>query len=159
MVKLISLLDNMKHLAIGWACNLNDIFVRFPYEKCKSLINNYKTKQLRKQKIKQVFREGVQQVLEDIIENNVTYKIQGIGYQGGELHMEAITDSDFEKARANGKFKDIDFLESMFKGYQMYLYIHGKRDNFLHRRKFPVYVNSFLKNKLTQYTNQKKNYC
>ena len=35
----------MKHFAIGWACNLNDIFVRFPYEKCKSLVKNFKTKQ------------------------------------------------------------------------------------------------------------------
>ena len=149
----------MKHYAIGWACNLNDIFVRFPYEKCKSLIRNYFNKRDQKQKIKQVFREGVQQVLEDIIENNITYKIQGVGYQGGELHMEAITGSDFEKARQKGKFKDIDFLESLFTGYQMYLYIHGKRDNFLHRRKFPIYVGSFYKDKLTKHTNEGKQYC
>lgn len=149
----------MKHWALGWACNLNDIFVRFPYEKCKSLISKYHTKMLRRQKVKQVFREGVQQILDDIIENNVTFKIQGIGYQGGELHMEAITGSDFESARKNGKFKDVDFLESFFTGYQMYLYVHGKRDNFLHRRKFPVYMNRFLRDKLTQYTNQGKVYC
>ena len=73
----------MKHWALGWACNLNDIFVRFPYEKCKSLISKYHTKVLRRQKVKQVFREGVQQILDDIIENNVTFKIQGIVYQGG----------------------------------------------------------------------------
>ena len=100
----------MKHWAIGWACNLNDIFVRFPYEKCKSLIRNYFTKITQRQKVKQVFREGVQQVLEDIIENNITYKIQGVGYQGGELHMEPITGSEFEKVRQKGKFKDVDFL-------------------------------------------------
>ena len=149
----------MKHFALGWACNLNDIFVRFPYEKYKSLMSKFKTKALRRQKIKQVFREGVQQVLEDIIENNITYKVQGIGYQGGEIHMEAITGSEFERVRQNGKFRDVDFLESLFTGYQMYLYIHGKRDNFLHRRKFPIYVGSVLKNKLTQYTNEGKVYC
>ncbi len=149
----------MKHYALGWACNLNDMFVRFPYEKFKSLIKNFKNKYLRRQKVKQVFREGVQQVIEDIIENNVTYKIQGVGYQGGELHMEAITGQDFKKARQNGKFKDVDFLESLFTGYQLYLYIHGKRDNFLHRKKIPVYISRFLKDKLTQYTNQGKIYC
>ena len=149
----------MKHFAIGWACNLNDIFVRFPYEKCKSLMSNFKTKQLRRQKVKQVFREGVQQILNDIIENNSTFKIQGVGYQGGEIHMEAITGSEFERVKKNGKFKDIDFLESLFTGYQMYLYIHGKRDDFLHRRKFPIYVNKFLRNKLNEYTNQGKTYC
>lgn len=149
----------MKHFAIGWACNLNDIFVRFPYEKCKSLIKNFKTKQLRRQKIKQVFREGVQQILNDVIENNVTFKIQGVGYQGGEIHMEAITGSQFEKLRENGKFKEVDFLESLFTGYQMYLYIYGKSDNFLHRKKYPIYVNRYLRNKLVKYTNEGKVYC
>lgn len=149
----------MKHFALGWACNLNDIFVRFPYEKCKSLIKSYKTKQLRRQKVKQVFREGTQQILNDIIENNTTFKIQGVGYQGGEIHMEAIRGSDFEKLRKNGKFRNIDFLESLFTGYQMYLYIHGKSDNFLHRKKYPIYVNKVLRDKLAKYTNEGKTYC
>ena len=149
----------MKHFALGWACNLNDVFVRFPYEKFKSLIKNYKTKQLRRQKVKQVFREGTQQILNDIIENNTTFKIQGVGYQGGEIHMEAIRGSDFEKVRKNGKFRNIDFLESLFTGYQMYLYIHGKSDNFLHRKKYPIYVNKVLRDKLVKYTNEGKVYC
>ena len=149
----------MKHFALGWACNLNDIFVRFPYEKFKSLMKNYKTKQLRRQKVKQVFREGTQQILNDIIENNTTFKIQGVGYQGGEIHMEAIRGSDFEKVRKNGKFRNIDFLESLFTGYQMYLYIHGKSDNFLHRKKYPMYVNKVLRDKLVKYTNEGKVYC
>ena len=149
----------MKHFAIGWACNLNDIFVRFPYEKCKSLIKNFNTKQLRRQKIKQVFREGVQQILNDVIENNVTFKIQGVGYQGGEIHMEAITGSEFEKVRENGKFKNVDFLESLFTGYQMYLYIHGKSDNFLYNKKYPIYVNKYLRDKLVKYTNEGRVYC
>ena len=107
----------MKHFAIGWACNLNDIFVRFPYEKCKSLMSNFKTKQLRRQKVKQVFREGVQQILNDIIENNSTFKIQGVGYQGGEIHMEAITGSEFERVNKNGKFKDNIYMEKEMISY------------------------------------------
>jgi len=27
----------MKNLALGWACNLNDILVRFPYDNFKTL--------------------------------------------------------------------------------------------------------------------------
>jgi hypothetical protein len=50
----------MKHFAIGWACNLNDIFVRFPYEKCKFLIKKYTQKVKQRQIVKKVFREGVQ---------------------------------------------------------------------------------------------------
>ena len=149
----------MKHFALGWACNLNDIFIRFPYEKCKNLIKKYRTKVEQKAKIKQVFRECVLQVITDIAENNVTFKIQGVGYHGGELHMEAITGSEFERVKSKGKFKDVDFLESLFTGFQMYMYIHGKRDNFLHRRKFPVYINKEIRDIITKHTNEGKVYC
>ena len=81
------------------------------------------------------------------------------GYQGGEIHFEPIKGSEFERLRKNGKFKNIDFLESLFTGYQMYLYIHGKRDNFLHRRKYPIYLGKVLKDKLTKYVNEGKVYC
>jgi len=41
----------------------------------------------------------------------------------------------------------------------MYLYLNGKRDNFLYRRKFPIYMGRFYRDKLTKYTNEGKNYC
>lgn len=149
----------MKHLALGWACNLNDLFVRFPYEKYKSLRTKWASKIEKRSVVKAVFREGVRLVMQDIINNNVTFKIQGIGYQGGEIHMEAIKDSEFVEARKCGKFKGIDFLESFFTGYQMYLYVHGKRDNFLHRRKFPIYLGKFFKDQIIKNTNKGKQYC
>lgn len=149
----------MKHFAVGWACNLNEIFVRFPYEKCKNLIKQYRNKKLQRQKIKQVFREGVNVILEDIIDNNVTFKVQGIGYQGGEIHFEPVSGEEFKRVYAKGKFRGVDFLESLFTGYQLYLYIHGKRDDFLHRRKTPIYFGGYLKEKLIQNINQGKIYC
>lgn len=148
----------MNHYALGWACNLNDIFVRFPYEKCKTLIKNYKTKQAQKQKIKQVFRTGVELILKDIIENNSTFKLPSLGYYGGEIHFEAIKGSEFKDLREKGKFAGIDFLETLFTGYQLYLYLHGKRDNFLSRRKFPIYINKFYKEKLEKLVNSGKTY-
>lgn len=147
----------MKHLALGWACNLNDLFVRFPYEKCKSMLGLTKTK--KKQLVKKVFRQGVEEVLNDIIENNVTFNVPKLGYYKGEIHMEPIQGEEFIRLRENGKFKDVDFLESLFTGYQMYLFISGKRDNFLSRRKFPIYISKFLKDKITKYTNEGKRYC
>lgn len=149
----------MKHWALGWACNLNNLFIRFPYEKCKSLITKWKTKNERRSLIKRVFIESIHLVINDIIENNVTFKLPGLGYYGGEIHMESIRDSDFERARKNGKFKDIDFLETLFTGYQMYLYLHGKRDDFLHRRKFPIYFSKIYRDKLIKNTNLGKQYC
>lgn len=149
----------MKHLAIGYACNLNDIFVRFPYEKCKFLVEKYKTKLEQRKKIKQIFRTSVDVILKDIIDNNSTFKLPSLGYKGGEIYIESIKGSEFEEARKNGKFKDIDFLESLFTGHQMYLHVHGKRDNFLSRRKFPIYLGSNYKKIITDNTNQGKQYC
>lgn len=148
----------MKHWALGWACNLNDIFVRFPYEKCKTLMQRFSSKFERRKKVKQIFRTGVEIILNDIIENNSTFILPKLGYYGGEIHFEAIRGSEFERVRAKGKFPNIDFLETIFTGYQLYLYLNGKRDNFLARRKYPIYMNSFYRNKLTELVNSGKNY-
>lgn len=149
----------MKRFALGWACNLNDIFVRFPYEKCKNLIKIYKTKQLRRQKIKQVFRTGVEVILNDIIENNSSFKIPSFQYNKGEIHFEPIKDSEFLRLRAKGKFSGIDFLETIFTGYQLYLYLYGKSDNNSVRRKIPIYISKQYKQKIENLANNGKTYC
>lgn len=146
----------MKHLALGWACNLNDLIVRFPYEKYKSLKN--KTKSERKRLVKNVIREGIHQILVDIIENNVTFKIKGFGYLKGEIHMEPITGELFKKLYSKGKFKGVDFLESVFTGYQMYLYTYGKRDSWFSRKKYPIYLSKMYKDQITKNTNEGKVY-
>ena len=149
----------MKHFALGWACNLNDIFVRCPYEKCKTLVKNFKTKQLKRRKVKQVFRTGVEVILNDIIENNSTFQLPSLGYYGGEIHFEPVTGEEFKRLRAKGKFSGIDFLETLFTGYQLYLFLHGKRDRFLPTRKYPIYISKFYKDKLVNLVNQGKTYC
>lgn len=148
----------MKHYALGWACNLNDIFVRFPYERCKTLLNNYKEKYQKRQKVKQIFRTGVEIILNDIIENNNSFKTPPLGYYSGEVHFEPITGSEFEQLRAKGKFQGIDFLETIFTGYQLYLYVKGKSDNFLARKKYPIYMSKHYKNKMENLANSGKVY-
>lgn len=148
----------MKRYALGWACNLNDLFVRFPYEKCKTLIKNYKTKQLQRQKIKAVFRTCVEIILNDIIENNNTFQVPSFQYQGGEIHYEAVQGSEFERLRAKGKFSGIDFLETFFTGYQLYLYMHGKTDDFLARKKIPIYISNNYKHKMETLANNGQTY-
>lgn len=148
----------MKHFALGWACNLNDLFVRFPYEKYKSLMSKYRTTQLRKQKVKQVFRAGIEAVLNDVIDNNATFRLPGLGYYDGEIHMEPVKGSEFMRVREKGKFANIDFLETLFTGYQMYLYLSGKHDDFLARRKFPIYMSKYFRDKLAENANNGKTY-
>ena len=149
----------MKRYALGWACNLNDIFVRFPYKSCKYLYRKYKLQAERRKMVKQIFRVGVKLIIEDIIENNSTFKLPSLQYRGGEIHYEPVTGSEFEELRAKGKFAGIDFLETIFTGYQLYLYIHGKNDDFLARRKFPIYMSPYLRRRMENYANNGKTYC
>ena len=72
--------------------------------------------------------------------------------------MEPIKDSEFRRLRAKGKFKGIDFLETLFTGYQMYLYLYGKRDLLFARRKFPIYFGKDLREKLIKNINLGKIY-
>jgi hypothetical protein len=69
-----------------------------------------------------------------------------MGYRQGEIFMEGTRDSEFERARKNGKFRDVDFLESLFTGYQLYLHFKNKKDKFRFHKKKPIYVNKFFKN-------------
>ena len=97
-------------------------------------------------------------MLNDIIENNVTLELPPLLYYKGQIHFEPIKGTEFERLRKNGKFSNIDFLETLFTGYQLYLYISGKHDTFLARRKFPIYMSSFYKNKLETLVNEGKTY-
>ena len=147
------------NIAIGWACTLNDIFVRFPYEKYKSLMTKYNTFIKRRSLIKNVFKECVYLVIKDIIDNNVTFKVPSNGYLKGEIHAESIRGEQFIDIKKKGGFKGVDFLESIFTGNFLYLYLSGKRDNFLARRKFRIIVNKDLRDLLAKHTNEGKQYA
>ena len=150
----------MRHLAIGYACSLNDILVRFPYNKCTKAIRNIKETFKRRALVKKVFREGIKLILQDIIDNNATFKLPATAYRKAEIHFEAITGSDFETARINGKFKEIDFLESLFTGFQLYLFVSNtKTEKFLGSKKYPIYVGGNYKKQIVDNTNKGKVYC
>ena len=149
----------MKHYALGWACNLNDIFVRFPYEKCKNLINKYRTKQLKKQKVKQVFRTGVEIILNDIIENNNTFITPTFNTTFGKIHFDPVKGEEFKRLRAKGKFSGVDFLETLFTGYQLYLHLYRQKNDILPKKKIPIYISSYYKQKMENLINNGKVYC
>lgn len=145
----------MKNFATGYACSLNDLLVRFPYEKLKSIKG---TKVQKRNKMKQVFKEGVKAVIQDIIDNNDVFVLPTVRGGKSELRMNKLQGSEFERARQNGKFQDVDFLESLFTGYQLGLFIESRNKNISIVRHKPVYVNKFFKNQITKNTNEGKTY-
>ena len=143
-------------MAVGYAASLNDLMANFDVNKLKSVkdLPAHKKKAL----FKKVFKESIKMILNDIINNNDTFITPNVGKAHGEIHMEAITDDDFIRVRKKGKFEGIDFLESMFTGYQMYLYLFGSNDKVIPKRKKPIHFSKEFRDQLTKNTNEGKQY-
>lgn len=145
--------------ATGHAFNLSEMFDNFNIKKLKA---NYKlSKEIcnslsKKDLASKVFKESVKIILEDIIDNNVTFQLP-TGGRKSDIHVKRTSGEDFKKARRKGKWKEVDFLASFFSGYELTLNMYNK-DGGVTRSK-PIYVDKNLKNKLTEYTNNGKQYC
>lgn len=107
----------------------------------------------REEIVQQIFKESVKLVINDIIDNNVTFVFPG---NRGTIHMNRITGEDFVAARQNGKFQEIDFISSFFSGYQLTMTMLKKNGE--PARTKPIYVDKKLKNKIIENTNNGKQY-
>lgn len=145
--------------ATGYAFNTDEIFENFPYEKllvtcddCNIVNNDFHKDRL----VKRVFKDALHLILNDIIDNNVTFCLPTNPIRV-EIHVNNYEKEDFIRGRKNGKWQDVDFLESNFTGNQLVLDMYGKKNGI--RRRKPIYVNRVLKDKLTENTNNGKRYC
>lgn len=145
--------------ATGYAFNTDEIFENFPYEKllvtcddCNIVNGDYHKDRL----VKRVFKDALYLILNDIIDNNVTFQLPTGGIRS-EIHVNNYEGEDFVKARQHGKWQDIDFIESNFTGNQLVLDMYGKKNGI--RRRKPIYVDKRLKDKITENTNNGKRYC
>jgi hypothetical protein len=69
--------------------------------------------------------------------------------------MKRTTDKEFKKAFRNGKWNDVDFIESNFSGYQLTL--ETKYNNKLPKSK-PIYLSAKDRDRITEHTNNGKQY-
>lgn len=93
-------------------------------------------------------------VLLDIIENNTTFILPLKGNRHAYIHVKVFDGDNFQKMYAGGKFVGIDFLSSLFKGYQLffrYNYRGGEREK-------PIYINNKMKELFYNYINSGKQY-
>ena len=134
----------------GCAFNMDEMFMNFPYDKlemscedCKKINKDPHRDVL----VKKIFRECVKEVLNDIVDNNVTFILPTHG-RFAEMHVKRTYGEDF-------KWKDVDFLSSGFSGNEIVLNI--KSGNFIKSK--TVYVDKNIKNKITENTNKGKQYC
>lgn len=142
--------------ATGAAFNMDEMFMNFPYkklsitcEKCKEITGNPHRDLL----VKQVFRECVRVILNDIIDNNITFWLP-TGAKRCNIHMKRVDGEAFKNLRKAGKWRDVNLLSSSFTGHELGLFMYGVRDP----RVKTIYVNKFLKDKITQNTNKGMQY-
>ncbi len=90
-------------------------------------------------------------VLNDIIDNNDTFELP-VGSRKAHIHMKRTKGEDFKLARRHGKWREVDFLSSLFSGYELSLTMEGKG---IPRSK-TIYVDKKLKNKIIKNTNEGK---
>ena len=102
--------------ALGCAFDLHDMFMKFSLKKlkltcsdCNYLIGTYHRVELA---IK-IFKYSFKLILNDIIDNNITF-ILPTGAKESHICMQRFQGEKFKRGRRNGKWLDIDFLESNF---------------------------------------------
>lgn len=145
--------------ASGCALTVPQLFLAFPYKKlkttcklCEKVINDRHRDKL----VSRIFRDHYKEVIEDIIDNNVTFELPLMGHAKCELHMQAVRGEEFKRLRQHRKWLNIDYYASNFTGYRLALFIHStKRPT---KIKY-VYVNKRLKDKLDENVNNQKTYC
>lgn len=89
-------------------------------------------------------------VILDIIENNIIFVLPNNFGKQSELSMKTFSGEEFKRVYKLGKFRDVDFVMSNFKGHQI-MYTYEVRSGV---REKPVYVHHKLKNLITEKTNQ-----
>lgn len=143
--------------ALGCAFSYDELFDNFPYKKlkitckqCEKINGNPHRDRL----VKQIFRYSVKLVLNDVIDNNITFDLPLKGNKKCSIHMQRIRGKQFQALRKAGKWKDVNYLKSMFTGYQLGFFMYGNRTP----RVKNIYVNNELKSRITDNTNMGMQY-
>lgn len=143
--------------ALGYAFNLQDMFHNFKTNKlsisCKECVKLFKT-DVRAKVAQRIFKESAKIILQDVIDNNVTFELP-TGKQRASIYIKRFNEDKFVAGRKNGKWRDIDFLTSDFSGYQMVFEYITKG----FKKEKPIYLSKYLKNQITENTNNGKQYC
>lgn len=147
-----------ENYAIGHAFTATDMFMNFPIDKlvmtpeeCSKTYPSGKKRSL----AASMFIDSVKMVINDIIENNTHFKLPTMGQTQAYLYMRKFKGDKFKRAFRKGKFRDIDFIESDYCGYQIGFEMQSKKR--LPRNKL-VYLSPKDKNRITNYTNNGKQY-
>lgn len=138
---------------VKYAFSAEDLFSRMPNNTLPGASICYKYKN-RKELAANIFRDCFHQIILDIINNNVTFVMPLRYGKYGELSMQQITDEEFKKAYLKGAFNYLDYVKTNFTGNRL-CYRFKSRGRM---RSKPLYVDRELRDLITNYTYEGKQY-
>lgn len=143
--------------SLGCSFTLKEMLFNFPYKKLKMTCED--CKQItgdahRDMMIKRIFKYCLKLILEDIIENNITFIFPLTGTKKCIMRMKRITGDEFKRLRKSGKWKNLDFVKSMFSGFEIKLFLLGNRTP----RIKTVYLNKSYRERIIENVNNGMQY-
>ena len=139
-----------RNFALGYALGYRDLFINF---KSKKVNLNYKTSFDRhfRRAAANIFCKCFELVINDIIDNNIQFKLPPVGNGSSYLQMKRFSGNVFKKLFKAGKWRNIDFLMSDFCGYQIAFYTNNKKK--LGHEKL-IYLSSKYNDKIAEKVNK-----
>ena len=122
--------------------------------KQKQFIKEYKA-DCRGDLAARIFNYCLELVIKDIIDNNIVFTLPNIFGKDSEIAMKVFEGEDFKILYRKGKFNDVDFITSNFRGYQIF---YSFEDNHKKVREKPIYINHRFRDMITKNTNEGKVY-
>lgn len=149
-------MEERYHFITSHMLKADDLYINFPAKKhlgadaLKAINANYDLGNTFL--FGQILRYFFYLMIQDIIENRVTFKFPPFGPARTYMEMVPIHGEDFKRARKNGAFQDVDFLASNFTGYQIYIRVMTRYGKWQRQ----VYVSKKFKDRITELTNMGK---
>lgn len=107
--------------ALGHAINGRQLFLPFDNKKIKT--ERKYVKELVKSEHKEylanmIFADALQMIMDDIIDNSITFDFKLNKCKTAEIYIKEFSGEEFLRGRRNGLWKEIDYLNTNFSGYQ-----------------------------------------
>lgn len=141
-----------KRYATSYALKADELYYGFPTKKHIRLKSNELPARFDgkyRELYGEILRYFFYLLIKDIIENQVIFKLPQ-GAQRTWIQMDPISGEDFIKARQNGAFEDVDYINSNFTGYQLFLRYNTRYGHWKKR----IYLSKKFKDKITELTNR-----
>ena len=143
--------------ALGHAINGRQLFrslaakrIKTPNKEIKKLVKSQHKEYL----ASKIFTDAVQMVMDDIIDNSVTFEISLNKKQLGQLYIKEVSGEDFLNEYKNGRHKYIDYLDTNFTGYNP-VFKYSKAGYTVEK---PIYLDKKRQQRIAERANSGKSY-